>query len=29
MKIKLILAGVLMMIPTLAIVLWKGRWNKV
>ncbi len=29
MKTKLILAGVLMTIPTLAIVLWKGRWNKV
>lgn len=29
MKTKLILAGILMAIPTLAFVLWKGRWNKV
>ncbi len=29
MKIKLILAGILLALPALAIAFWRGRWNKV
>ena len=29
MKIKLILAGILLALPALAIAFWRGRWRKV
>lgn len=29
MKIKLILAGILLALPALAIAFWRGRWCKV